>query len=111
MKPKEEFYTIKIKKETCKKCGTLIADNFTADRLGIKAKSGYSASNDHCAACADKIMKAEARKMYRSVIGAKIVKLETDRFEPTEITIAKGNKKWTIRGEYNLRVREEKEKR
>ena len=107
MKPKEEFHIIKIKKETCKKCGTPIADSFESDKLGIRARSGYCAYNDHCAACADKIMKAEARKMYRSVIGAKIVKLETDRFEPTEITIAKGNKKWTIRGEYNLKIREE----
>jgi hypothetical protein len=111
MKPKEKFHIIKIKKETCKKCGTPIGDCFTSDRIGISARSYYCVYNDHCTECADKIMRAKARKMYRPMIGAVIVKMETDRFEPTEITVAKDGKMWTIRGEYNLKVREGKEKR
>jgi hypothetical protein len=113
MPKKEAFHVIKIKKELCKKCGKLIADSLMAARLGILSRSSYCSLSDHCAECANEIMIAYTRRDFRFLIGAKTVKIEVNQYNLTEITIAKGTRKWCLKtdGSFGLKVSEIKKKK
>jgi hypothetical protein len=113
MKPKEAFHVIKIKKELCKKCGKMIADSLMAARLGILSRSSYCSLSDHCADCADDLMKSAAKKSFRFLVGSVITKIEVGRFDLERITLCKGDRKVIIQagGSYGLRVEAVKKKK
>jgi hypothetical protein len=91
--------TLKFPIETCVRCKKPIADSYFAKKLGAEPKSSYCSYSDHCQECAFQTMTTATRKGLRFLPGAKVVKMEVDRFDLRSITVAKGTHKWVLKSD------------